>query len=83
MSYKSTITLASLVLVATLATACNKQVASCADRTSSVKATWDQAPAGVKKDAALAHFKDAGIAAMAKDEKACIAALDATLASLK
>lgn len=69
--------------VAIFATACNEKVASCADRTQSVKETWDKAPAGAKKDAALIHFQNSGTAALAKDEKGCIAALDATLASLK
>ena len=40
-----------------------------------VKAEWDKAPAGPKKDAALKHYQAAEAALKAHNERGCIAAL--------
>jgi len=43
----------------------------------SVKATWDKAPAGPKKDAALKHYQAAEKAHADKNEAETIKSLDA------
>jgi hypothetical protein len=43
----------------------------------SVKAVWDKAPAGPKKDAALKHYQAAEAARTAKNDANCIKELDA------
>jgi hypothetical protein len=43
----------------------------------SVKAVWDKAPAGPKKDAALKHYQAAEVARTAKNDANCIKELDA------
>jgi hypothetical protein len=43
----------------------------------SVKAAWDQSPAGPKKDAALKHYQAAEKAQAADDDTACVRELDA------
>ena len=73
-----------LLFSAIALSACNgKNAASCDEQTKIVKSAWDKAPAGMKKDAALVHYQDAEKAAVAKDEKACLAALELASAALK
>lgn len=48
-----------------------------------VKAAWDKAPAGPKKDAALKHCQAAEAALKAHDEQGCISALKQAQAALK
>jgi hypothetical protein len=52
------------------------------DRLKSVKATWDQAPEGPKKIAALAHYLVAERAHTAQRDGDCVRALDATVIAL-
>jgi hypothetical protein len=47
-----------------------------AEQMKAVKATWDKAPAGEKKDAAHVHYAAAEKAWKANDDKGCIKALD-------
>lgn len=46
-----------------------------AEMMKTVKAEWDKAPTGPKKDAAHKHYAAAETALKAHDEKGCIAAL--------
>ncbi len=55
----------------------NSPAQSTADKMKSVKAAWDQAPAGPKKDAALRHYQAAETAQTAKNDSECIRELDA------
>lgn len=48
----------------------------------SVKAAWDKAPDGPKKDAALTHYQAAQKAHTAKNDADCIKALDAATHAL-
>mgnify|MGYP003115088561 FL=1 len=48
-----------------------------ADKMKSVKATWDKAPAGPKKDAALKHYQAAEKAHTAKNDAETNKELDA------
>jgi hypothetical protein len=48
------------------------------ERMKSVKATWDKAPAGPKKDAALKHYQAAEKAHAGKNETETNKSLDAT-----
>lgn len=48
----------------------------------SVKAAWDKAPAGPKKDTALKHYQAAQKAQTAKNDAECITALDAAKQAL-
>jgi hypothetical protein len=48
-----------------------------ADKMQSVKAAWDKAPAGPKKDAALKHYKAAEKAHAAKNDNETNRELDA------
>lgn len=48
-----------------------------------VKAAWDKAPAGPKKDAALKHYQAAEAALKAHNEQGCISALKQAQAALK
>jgi hypothetical protein len=57
--------------------------ATCADQTKVVKAQWDKAPAGPKKDAAAKHYNAAVAAQKKKDEKTCLSQLNAAAAALK
>lgn len=52
------------------------------DKMKSVKAAWDKAPAGPKKEAALTHYKAAEKAHTAKNDAACIKELDAATHAL-
>lgn len=56
--------------------------AATADKMKSVKAAWDKAPAGPKKEAALKHYQAAEKAQTAKDDAAVTKALDAATAAL-
>jgi hypothetical protein len=47
-----------------------------------VKAEWDKAPAGPKKDAAHKHYVAAEAALKAHDEKGCMAACKQAQAAL-
>ena len=58
-------------------------VTSGAERMKTVKAAWDKAPAGPKKDAALKHCQAAEAALKAHDEQGCISALKRAQAALK
>lgn len=53
-----------------------------AERMTSVKATWDKAPAGPKKDSALKHYQAAEKAHAAKNEADTNKALDAASQAL-
>jgi hypothetical protein len=54
-----------------------------AEMMKTVKAAWDKAPAGPKKDAALKHYQAAEAAVKAHNEQGCIAALKQAQAALK
>lgn len=58
-------------------------VTSGAEMMKTVKAAWDKAPAGPKKDAALKHYQAAEAALKAHNEQGCIAALKQAQAALK
>jgi hypothetical protein len=53
-----------------------------ADKMKSVKATWDKAPAGPKKDAALKHYQAAEKAHTAKNDAETNKELDAAAHAL-
>jgi uncharacterized protein YecT (DUF1311 family) len=53
------------------------------DRLKSVKATWDQAPEGPKKAAALAYYQVAERAHIAQRDGDCVRALDAVVIALR
>lgn len=53
-----------------------------ADKMKSVKATWDKAPAGPKKDAALKHYQAAEKAQTAKNDAETNKELDAAAHAL-
>ncbi|MCE6959893.1 hypothetical protein LAZ40_12765 [Cereibacter sphaeroides] len=53
-----------------------------ADRMKSLKAAWDKAPAGPKKDAALRHYQAAEKARAARQDAGCIRELDAATQAL-
>lgn len=53
-----------------------------AEKLKSVKAAWDKAPAGPKKDASLKHYQAAEKAMTAMDEKTCITECKAAEAAL-
>lgn len=50
---------------------------STADQMKSVKAAWDKAPAGPKKEAALKHYQAAEKAEAARNDSECIRELEA------
>jgi hypothetical protein len=50
---------------------------STADKMKTVKAAWDKAPAGPKKDAALKHYQAAEKAQTAKNDSECNRELEA------
>jgi len=52
------------------------------EKMKSVKAAWDKAPAGPKKDAALTHYKAAEKSHSAQKETECLKSLDAATAAL-
>ncbi|KEO52141.1 hypothetical protein SMB34_08485 [Thalassospira permensis NBRC 106175] len=47
-----------------------------------VKAAWDKAPSGPKKEAALKHYQAAETAQKAKNDPECIKSLDAATKAL-
>ncbi|NNU82157.1 hypothetical protein HMH01_17100 [Halovulum dunhuangense] len=53
-----------------------------ADKMKAVKAAWDKAPAGPKKDEALTHYKAAEKALAAKNEGECTRELEAARRAL-
>jgi hypothetical protein len=53
-----------------------------ADKMKSVKATWDKAPSGPKKDAALKHYRAAETAHTAKNDTETNKELDAATHAL-
>lgn len=55
---------------------------STADKMKTVKAAWDKAPAGPKKDTALTHYKAAEKAHTAKKDAECMKELDAATHAL-
>jgi len=55
---------------------------SAVDKMKTVKAAWDKAPAGPKKDAALKHYQAAEKAQTAKNDAECIRELDAAVHAL-
>jgi hypothetical protein len=55
----------------------NSPSQSTADKMKSVKAAWDQSPAGPKKDTALKHYQAAEKAQAANDDSGCVRELDA------
>jgi len=55
---------------------------SAADKMKSVKAAWDKAPAGPKKDAALKHYQAAEKSNTAKNETETTRHLDAAAHAL-
>lgn len=57
-------------------------ITTTADKMKSVKAAWDKAPAGPKKDAALVHYQAAEKAQTAKNDAGTITALDAATHAL-
>lgn len=52
------------------------------DQMKSVKAAWDKAPSGPKKDAALTHYQAAEKAHTAKNDADCVKSLDAATRAL-
>ncbi len=54
-----------------------------AEQMKTVKAAWDKAPAGVKKDAAQRHYAAAEKALKAHDDKACLKSLGEAKQALK
>lgn len=55
---------------------------SAVEKMRTVKAAWDKAPAGPKKDEALRHYQAAEKALAAKKDADCIKELDATTRTL-
>lgn len=53
-----------------------------ADKMKTVKAAWDKAPAGPKKEAALKHYQAAEKAQTAKNDSECNRELDAAQQAL-
>lgn len=57
-------------------------VPNTAERMKAVKAAWDKAPAGPKKDTALRHYQAAEKAQAAHQDAECIRELDAATKAL-
>lgn len=55
---------------------------SAVERMKTVKAAWDKAPSGPKKEAALKHYQAAEKAQKASNEADCIKACDAATKAL-
>lgn len=60
----------------------NNIATSTSDKMKTVKAAWDKAPTGPKKEAALKHYQAAEKALTAKDDAAVIKELDAATHAL-
>jgi len=54
-----------------------------AEQMKTVKAVWDKAPSGSKKDAAQKHYAAAETALKAHDDKKCISELNQASQALK
>ena len=80
---KIAIALATVALIGLGAGPGFAQGKGCADEMKALKATWDKAPAGPKKDAAGKEYKNAEMSLGKKDEKACLAAVKKAEAALK
>lgn len=80
---KIAIALAALALIGFGTGPSFAQGKGCADEMKALKATWDKAAAGPKKDAAGKEYKNAETALGKKDEKACMAAVKKAEAALK
>lgn len=59
-----------------------KDFTSIQDQMKAVRAAWDKAPMGPKKDAALKHFQAAEKSHEAKNDADCLKSLDAAKAAL-
>ena len=57
-------------------------VSNAAERMKTVKAAWDEAPAGPKKDASLKHYQAAERAMTDKHDRDCNRELDAATKAL-
>ncbi|OSQ30809.1 hypothetical protein [Thalassospira sp. MCCC 1A03138] len=55
---------------------------SAAEKMKTVKAAWDKAPSGPKKEAALKHYQAAETAHKAKNDPDCFKSLDAATKAL-
>jgi hypothetical protein len=53
-----------------------------AEKMKTVKAAWDKAPSGPKKDASLKHYQAAEKAQTAKNDAECIKELNAATSAL-
>ena len=80
---KLAIALATLSLVGLAAMPAFAQGKGCADEMKTLKAAWDKAPAGAKKDTAGKEYKNAETALGKKDEKACLAAVEKAKTAMK
>lgn len=60
----------------------NNNFTSTQDQMKAVKAAWDKAPTGPKKDAALKHYQAAEKSHAAHNEADCLKSLDAAKAAL-
>jgi sporulation protein YlmC with PRC-barrel domain len=69
------------IAIASLAPA--SAAATCTDQMKTVKAVWDLAPDGAKKDAALIHYQDAENSQKSVNEEACLAHLTLATAALE
>lgn len=80
-----TLTIAALALVGVVGSSAVPAfaAATCASQLTIVKAQWDQAPSGPKKDAAEKHYVKAVAAQKTMDEKTCLSQLDAASMALK
>jgi hypothetical protein len=74
---------ATLAIVGLAAAPGFAQGKGCADEMKALKAAWDKAPAGAKKDAAGKEYRNAETALGKKDEKACLAAVEKAKAAMK
>ncbi|MGQ0677110.1 MAG: hypothetical protein ACT4N4_13625 [Rhodospirillales bacterium] len=80
---KFAIALATLALTGLAALPALAQGKGCADEMKALKAAWDKAPAGAKKEAAGKEYKNAESALSKKDEKACLAAVEKAKTAMK
>lgn len=60
----------------------NDKFTSTQDQMKTVKAAWEKAPSGPKKDAALKHYQAAEKSQAANNEADCLKSLDAAKAAL-
>jgi len=57
-------------------------MSAAAEKMKTVKAAWDKAPSGPKKDASLKHYQAAEKAHTAKNDAECIKELNAATSAL-